>query len=317
MSREAKKFQVFISSTYEDLLSERQAAVQAVLSSGHIPAGMELFTAGDESQMDVIKRWIKESDVYLLILGGRYGSIEPTSGKSYTHLEYEYAVKLEKPYFAVVIKEEALETKVKNHGLGVLERSEPKKLEDFRKLVSLKMVSFFDDDKDIKIAVYETLSEFKRREDIVGWTRADNRIDIEDLTNEVARLSKENFELRRKIELSGEDGRVYANGLTHREICSLLLNSELDILNGEDYPEIEALLKGSNTEVFTALDFFKWQIDDIYSGSLRTSSFGENFEVFFEVLVQVDLIAKYTSSSFKVTEDGKKFHLRLLLNPEF
>ncbi|WP_427500748.1 DUF4062 domain-containing protein [Methylomonas sp. MED-D] len=81
-----KRLQVFVSSTYEDLKLERQAAVEAILVAGHIPAGMELFTAGDESQMEVIKQWIDESDVYLLILGGRYGSIEPASGKSYTHL---------------------------------------------------------------------------------------------------------------------------------------------------------------------------------------------------------------------------------------
>ena len=87
-----KKLQVFVSSTYTDLKEERQAAVEAILSAGHIPAGMELFTAGDESQMTVIKRWIDESDVYLLLLGGRYGSVEKVSGKSYTHLEYEYAI---------------------------------------------------------------------------------------------------------------------------------------------------------------------------------------------------------------------------------
>lgn len=67
-----KKLQVFVSSTYTDLIQERQAAVQAILSAGHIPARMELFSAGDESQMTVIKRWIDESDVYLLILGSRY-----------------------------------------------------------------------------------------------------------------------------------------------------------------------------------------------------------------------------------------------------
>src|SRR5215211_737347 len=98
-----KKLQVFVSSTYQDLREARQAAVEAILSAGHIPAGMELFAAGDESQMKVIERWIDESDVFLLILGGRYGSIEPISGKSYIHLEYEYAVSKEKPLFAVVI----------------------------------------------------------------------------------------------------------------------------------------------------------------------------------------------------------------------
>jgi hypothetical protein len=73
---------------------------------------MELFTSGDESQMDVIKQWIRSSDVYLLILGGRYGSLEPISGKSYTHLEYEYAIELGKPLFACVMKDTYLEEKI-------------------------------------------------------------------------------------------------------------------------------------------------------------------------------------------------------------
>ena len=87
-----KKLQIFISSTYTDLISERQSAVQAILNAGHIPAGMELFTAGSESQLETIYNWIDNSDIYMLILGGRYGSIEPKSRKSYTQLEYEYAV---------------------------------------------------------------------------------------------------------------------------------------------------------------------------------------------------------------------------------
>lgn len=91
-----KKLQVFISSTFNDLIEERQAAVEGILNAGHIPAGMELFKSGNESQLETVKRWIDESDVYLLILGGRYGVIEPESGKSYTHVEYEYA--LEKKY---------------------------------------------------------------------------------------------------------------------------------------------------------------------------------------------------------------------------
>ena len=54
-----RKLQVFVSSTFADLKEERQAAVEAILTAGHIPAGMELFAAGDESQMNVIKRWIE------------------------------------------------------------------------------------------------------------------------------------------------------------------------------------------------------------------------------------------------------------------
>src|SRR5580658_4617871 len=94
-----KKLQVFISSTYTDLLAERQAAVDAILRAGHIPAGMELFAAGDESQLETIRRWIDDSDVFMLILGGRYGSIDPKSKKSYIELEYDYATKSKKPLF--------------------------------------------------------------------------------------------------------------------------------------------------------------------------------------------------------------------------
>ena len=53
-----KKIQVFISSTYKDLQDERQSAVEAVLSTNNIPAGMELFKAGNNSQWETIKRWI-------------------------------------------------------------------------------------------------------------------------------------------------------------------------------------------------------------------------------------------------------------------
>jgi len=47
--------------------------IAPILKAGHIPAGMELFTVGDQTQLQVIRRWIEESDVFLLILGGRYG----------------------------------------------------------------------------------------------------------------------------------------------------------------------------------------------------------------------------------------------------
>jgi Domain of unknown function (DUF4062) len=111
-----KKLQVFVSSTYEDLKEERQVAVEAILTAGHIPAGMELFAAGDQSQMEVIKRWIDESDAFLLILGGRYGSVDPTTKKSYVQLEYEYAQQKGKRFFAVVIDENYLDKRVKSKG---------------------------------------------------------------------------------------------------------------------------------------------------------------------------------------------------------
>ena len=116
-----KKMQVFVSSTYNDLQDERQSAVEAILKAGHIPAGMELFAAGDESQLEVIKQWIEQSDIFMLILGARYGSVEPNSKKSYIQLEYEYAVELNKPLFAAVMSDEYRKEKVQSEGEDVLE----------------------------------------------------------------------------------------------------------------------------------------------------------------------------------------------------
>jgi len=67
-----KKYQVFVSSTFGDLRKERQAAIQALLRLGFIPAGMEFFTAVDEEQMVFIKKIIDDCDYYLLLIGGRY-----------------------------------------------------------------------------------------------------------------------------------------------------------------------------------------------------------------------------------------------------
>ena len=64
---------------------------------------MELFRAGNETQLDTIYKWIDNSDVYMLILGGRYGSVEEKSQKSYTRLEYEYAISKGIPILSVVL----------------------------------------------------------------------------------------------------------------------------------------------------------------------------------------------------------------------
>ena len=85
------RYQVFVSSTYDDLRAERQQATQAILEAGFFPSGMELFPASDDAQWELIKRVIEESDYYVVIVAGRYGSLGP-EGVSYTEMEYDYAV---------------------------------------------------------------------------------------------------------------------------------------------------------------------------------------------------------------------------------
>lgn len=230
-----KKLQIFISSTFTDLIKERQAAVSAILKAGHIPAGMELFTAGDESQMETIKRWIDESDIFMLILGGRYGSIEPTTSLSYTELEYDYAVNSGKPYFAVVIADEALEQKVREKGREVIENEAVKELAIFRKKVLSKTSAFFNDERDIRLAVHETIGEFLQRYTFKGWVSGDEIPDIQSFTEQINKLREENNRL-------SEDKEA---------IKRQLLDSQNNLEGNTTYDELVDILK--RTEITTSI----------------------------------------------------------------
>lgn len=96
-----KKYQIFISSTFEDLKEQRQAAIKAVLDMGQIPAGMEYFPSNGEDQYSYIKRVIDLSDFYVLIIGYKYGSL-CSDGKSYTEKEYDYAISTGKKVLAFI-----------------------------------------------------------------------------------------------------------------------------------------------------------------------------------------------------------------------
>lgn len=259
----AKKLQVFVSSTYTDLREERQAAVEAILTAGHIPAGMELFTAGDQSQMDVIRRWIDESDVFLLILGGRYGTLEPTTGKSYTHLEYEYALEREKPLFAVVITDEALERRIRKGGRKIVEIDNARHLNEFRDMVLSRMVRFWGDLRDIKLAVLETMGEFSRRPELVGWVPGDQAVSGSLLAEEIARITKENSELRIRLATSGTD-QVKINGLSFEELRQLLRQEIIDStdLSPEETVDLVGIRRKFGDSTLN-LEQLLWRLQDL------------------------------------------------------
>ncbi|HBQ2552112.1 TPA: DUF4062 domain-containing protein, partial [Klebsiella variicola] len=99
-----KKYQVFLSSTYTDLVEERESIIKAVLELYHIPIGMEMFSAEDEDQWEIIRRTIEVSDYYILVLGLRYGS-KTSDGISFTHKEYNYALEKKIPILAFLMKD--------------------------------------------------------------------------------------------------------------------------------------------------------------------------------------------------------------------
>lgn len=88
---------VFVSSTIWDLPSERKAAETAILKVGSLPGMSEkTFIAENKNSLRVCIDHVKRSDIYVLILGGRYG-FALDNGKSITETEWDTARDLNKP----------------------------------------------------------------------------------------------------------------------------------------------------------------------------------------------------------------------------
>jgi hypothetical protein len=222
VSAHKRRLQVFISSTYLDLKEERQAAVEAILRAGHIPAGMELFAAGNKSQVDVIKKWIDESDLFVLLLGHRYGSLEPEGKRSYTQMEYEYAISKGKPFFALVASDGWRLEKQRRPGVDpntIMEVDHPGKLREFREFVMSRICRHFDDTKDIKLNVMESINDLQQSHELVGWVRGDALDDIEAVKKD--RASKEGALAEARTALAEERARLKSiEGQLARSVAS-------------------------------------------------------------------------------------------------
>lgn len=189
-----KKYQVFVSSTYTDLLPERQEIMQALLELDCIPAGMELFPASNEDQRSLIKGVIDECDYYVVVIGGRYGSIGP-EGLSYTEMEYRYAVETNKPVIAFLHKDpESISKKFS-------EKSEDgvAKLGQFRKLAEERMCKYWTSAQELGSVVSRSLIALQKKNPGIGWVRG-NLIPTKEASIEILNLKKQIEALEKKLQ---------------------------------------------------------------------------------------------------------------------
>jgi hypothetical protein len=164
-----KRYQIFISSTFEDLKEERQGLLKAILEIDHMPAGMELFPAADAQAWQLIRDVIDASDYYVLIVGGRYGSMNE-EGLSYTEREYDYAVASGKPVVPL------LHQTPDNLPRGKTETSPGawEKLKAFRAKVESKHTCvYWNNAEELRAKVIVGLTTTMKRRPAVGWVRAD------------------------------------------------------------------------------------------------------------------------------------------------
>lgn len=210
-----KKYQVFISSTYSDLIEERRKILDILLMADCIPAGMEAFVATDIEQFEVIKKVIDLCDYYVLIIGKRYGSVNAVTGLSYTEMEYEYAKQKQIPVLVFAIDESIIlsDDKVET------ETDKIEALKQFRqKAMTNRLASVWNTPDELTgalaIAIMRAKSEIERP----GWQRATDYDeatllrDIMDLQKEKDQLVNELTSVKQKLQTITETSGIAFEG---------------------------------------------------------------------------------------------------------
>lgn len=200
------KYQVFISSTFTDLKEERQNITNVLLMADCIPAGMEAFVADDDEQFNIIKHVIDLCDYYILIIGERYGTVNPKTGKSYTEMEFDYAVAKGIPVLAFV----------KDIDVGSLDTNEDiitkGKLEEFKnRALSGRMGGMWNELGDLSGKVAISIMKARMQYNRPGWVRdlGFNPIEVTKKMNElqmkVMQLTEENNNLKNNQMVSSDE----------------------------------------------------------------------------------------------------------------
>jgi hypothetical protein len=213
-----KKYQIFISSTFKDLVEARETVTKSILDMYHIPIGMEMFSADNNEQWDTIKTTIDNSDFYVLIIGHRYGSTT-REGISYTEKEHDYAKEIGVPILTFIRNRDSATTPEQRDR----EASKKKKLESFiSKVSSDAMINFWNEQSDLALKISIALTKAFAKYNRTGWIRANEGMSPK-VGEEMAVLSKENRELKNRIiELEKKQS-------SRSPFFEILINSQKDL----------------------------------------------------------------------------------------
>ena len=203
-----KKYQVFVSSTYNDLKEERLAVTQLLLKMGFIPVGMEQFPASNMSQMEYIKMMLDSCDYYLLILAGKYGSID-TDGIGFTEKEYDYAIEKGIPVMSILVRD-----------IGKLENAKCEEadarralLKKFRDKVSTgKMVDFYTDLGSLTTVVATAVHSCVQLFPAKGWIRGETTDGTADIEAKIEEYMSKHTVSKEDIEALFEGDTIILDG---------------------------------------------------------------------------------------------------------
>ncbi len=209
---------VFISSTYEDMEEYRKIAIEALMSIEQMPIGMEGFIASTDTSLETCLSNVRRCQMLILLIGMQYGSIDKTTGKSYTELEYEEARRNNIPVLAFLMDETRCSVLPMHVDMGIA----AEKLSDFKNhLKSNKYCTKFESKQDLKTKIALSVGNYFREK--AESERNNKEKNLEISFEESIRVFREflllpertkNTEVVLRVRMEG----LFANSFLRREV---------------------------------------------------------------------------------------------------
>lgn len=165
-------FTVFVCSTFSNLTQEREGVLDAIRRLKLQHDSMEFFGARAEQPIETCLDEVRASDVLVVIIGHRYGTIVPGLGISYSEAEYTEGFRLKKPCL-IYMRDENVPVLPKH-----IER-DPEKLKLFERwketLHSRHTVATFQDGSHLAVQVAADLARTIQDLEEIAKARATSR----------------------------------------------------------------------------------------------------------------------------------------------
>jgi hypothetical protein len=157
-----KTMQVFLSHTSDMALfpegrSFVQAAMDAVGRARMVPVDMRYFAARDSMPVNYCREQVRACDIYIAIIGFRYGSVAAGEGVSYTESEFLAACSADLPRLVFLLAESAFSAGLADEDVGPVT--------GFRKRLSVAglLVREFTTGDSLELEVFHALSDLESR----------------------------------------------------------------------------------------------------------------------------------------------------------
>lgn len=173
---EIEKYKVFIGSPFFGLEEQRRAAIRAVINWGQIPITLDDFSPQRQRDLDFIRRAIKDCQIYILIIGHRYGNTIEIQGVnkgeeiSYTQFLFEEALEGDLVPLVFLKDEQLAITEIMNDENILEKETEINRLKSLHETIKKEGVflNFWSDNTNLEEvcgrALAQVINEKKKRQ---------------------------------------------------------------------------------------------------------------------------------------------------------